>query len=322
LIGGAAAWPLAARAQQPTRTRRIGALLPFNAEGAEGKTIVAALRQGLEKLDWIEDRNIRIDYRFGGGDVARTLAYARELVDLSPEVIYAYLNGQLAPLSRATRTIPIVFVGASDPVGAGYVESFPRPGRNITGFILFEPSMVGTWLQALKELAPRVSRVAIMLNPETATRQGSFYLREFETAAAALSVEPAMAAVHSADDIEAAIAALGQRPDSALIVLSDTFTTAHSELIVKFAALHGLPTVYPFPHFAKVGGLMSYGPDTVDTVRRSASYIDRILKGEKPGDLPVQAPTKYELVINLKTAKALGLDVPPTLLARADEVIE
>ena len=323
LLGcAAAAWPLAAHGQQGGRMRHIGALLPFSAEDAEGKTIVTALRQGLEKFDWIEDRNIRIDYRFGGGDVVRTQAYARELVDLSPEAIYAHLNGQLAPLSHATRTIPIVFVGASDPVGAGYVESFARPGRNITGFILFEPSMVGKWLQALKELAPSVSQVAIMFNPETATRQGTFYSQEFGTAAAALSVESSIAAVRSANEIEAAISALGQKPNSALIVASDTFTSVHGELIVTLAARHRLPTVYPFPHFAKIGGLMSYGPDTADTVRRSASYIDRILKGEKPANLPVQAPTKYQLVINLKTAKALGLDVPMHLQQRADAMIE
>ena len=323
LLGSAAAaWPLAARAQQGEQMRRIGALLPFNTEDAEGKTIVAALRQGLEKLDWIEGRNIRIDYRFGGGDVVRTQAYARELVDLSPEAIYAHLNGQLAPLSHATRTIPIVFVGASDPVGAGYVESFARPGRNITGFILFEPSMVGKWLQALKELSPSVSRVAIMFNPKTATRGGSFYSTEFNTAAAALSIEPSIAAVHSANDIEAVISALGKKPNSALIVASDTFTSVHSELIVTLAARHRLPTIYPFPHFAKIGGLMSYGPDTADTVRHSTSYIDRILKGEKPAGMPVQAPTKYQLVINLKAAKALGLDVPLQLQQRADEMIE
>jgi putative ABC transport system substrate-binding protein len=322
LLGGAAAWPLAAHAQPGQRIRRIGALFPFTAEDAEGRTIIAALRQGLEKLDWIEDRNIRIDFRFGGGDVVRTQAYAKELVDLSPEVIYALFNGQLAPLSRATGTISIVFIGASDPIGAGYVESFAHPGRNITGFILFEPSMVGKWLQALKELVPSVSQAAIMFNPETATRQGSFYSHAFEVAAAALSVEPSIAEVHGAKDIEATIAILGKKSNGALVVASDTFNTVNSELIVELAARYHLPTVYPLQHFVKIGGLMSYGPDTVDIVRHSASYIDRILKGEKPAELPVQAPTKYELVINLKTAKALGLTIPPTLLARADEMIE
>jgi putative ABC transport system substrate-binding protein len=323
LLGAAAVgWPFAARAQQPERTRRIGALMPFTAEDAEAKSIVAALQQGLQELGWTEGRNIRVEYRWGGRNVERTRAYAAELVGLSPDLIFAFFNAQLAPLSRETRTIPIVFVGASDPVGAGYVASFARPGGNITGFTLYEPSFVGKWLGVLKEAAPAVARVAIMVNPDTAILQGTFYLRAFETAAATLQLEPLTAKVHSTSDVEGALMALGQQPNSGLIVAPDTFTLTHADLIITLAARHRLPAVYGFRQSAAIGGLISYGPDTPDTVKRSASYIDRILKGEKPGDLPVQAPTKYELVVNLKTAKTLGLTMSPTLLARADEVIE
>jgi putative ABC transport system substrate-binding protein len=322
LSGAILAWPLAARAQQPERVRRIGALMPFTADDAEGKAIVAALRRGLQELGWTDGRNIRVEYRWGGRNVERTRAYAAELVGLSPDLIFAFFNAQLGPLSRETRTIPIVFVGASDPVGAGYVASFARPGGNITGFTLYEPSFAGKWLGVLKETAPAVARVAIMVNPDTAILRGTFYLREFETAAATFKVEPITTKVHSISDIEAAIMVLGQQPHSGLIVAPDTFTLTHAEHIITLAARHRLPAVYGFRQSAAIGGLISYGPDTLDTVQRSASYIDRVLKGEKPGDLPVQAPTKYELVINLKTAKALGLEVPPTLLARADEVIE
>jgi putative tryptophan/tyrosine transport system substrate-binding protein len=322
LSGAAVAWPFAARAQQAERLRRIGALMPFTADDTEAKAIVAALQQGLQELGWTDGRNIRVEYRWGGRNEERTRAYAAELVGLSPDLIFAFFNAQLAPLSRETRTIPIVFVGASDPVGAGYVASFARPGGNITGFTLYEPSFAGKWLGVLREAAPAVARVAIMVNPDTAILQGTFYLRAFETAAATLKVEPLTTKVHSTSDIEAALMALGQQPYSGLIVAPDTFTLTHAELIITLAARHRLPAVYGFRQSTAIGGLISYGPDTPDTVKRSASYIDRILKGEKPGDLPVQAPTKYELVINLKTAKALGLEVPQTLLARADEVIE
>jgi putative tryptophan/tyrosine transport system substrate-binding protein len=320
VLCGAAAWPLAAHAQQPERVRRIGALMPFTADDAEAKAIVAALRRGLQELGWTDGRNIRVEYRWGGRNVERTRAYAAELVGLSPDLIFAFFNAQLGPLSRETRTIPIVFVGASNPVGAGYVASFARPGGNITGFTLYEPSFVGKWLGVLKETA--VARVAIMVNPDTAILRGTFYLREFETASATFKVEPITTKVHSTSDIEAAITVLGQQADSGLIVAPDTFTLTHAEHITALAARHRLPAVYGFRQSAAIGGLISYGPDTLHTVQRSASYIDRILKGEKPGDLPVQAPTKYELVINLKAAKALGLEVPSTLLARADEVIE
>jgi putative ABC transport system substrate-binding protein len=322
LGGAAAAWPLEVRAQQAERMRRIGALMPFTADDAEGKAIVAALQQGLQELGWTDGHNIRVEYRWGGRNVERTRAYAVELVGLSPDLIFAFFNAQLAPLSRETRTIPIVFVGASDPVGAGYVASFARPGGNITGFTLYEPSFVGKWLEVLKETTPGVRRVAIMVNPDTAILRGTFYLRAFETAAATFQVEPITTKVHSTSDIEAALMVLGQQPNSGLIVAPDTFTLTHAELIITLAARHRLPAVYGFHQSAAIGGLISYGPDTIDTVKRSASYIDRILKGEKPGDLPVQAPTKFELIINLKTAKLLGLTVPEKLLALANEVIE
>jgi putative ABC transport system substrate-binding protein len=323
LLGGAAvASPFSARAQQPSRIRRIGVLMPFSAGDAEGQTLVAALRKGLQEFDWTEGRNIAIDFRWSDGDVERAGAHAKELVALSPELIFAFTAGQLAAVARETKTIPIVFVGVSDAVGSGLVASLARPGGNITGFILFEASLGGKWLEALKEVTPRLARVAIMMNPETATGRGIFYVKAFETAATAFSVEPTTAPVRSVGDIKAAIGALGEEPDSGLVVVPDTFTEAHRELIVALAARHRVPAVYPFRHFAMNGGLMSYGPDTVDTFRRSAAYVDRILKGEKPSDLPVQAPTKYALVINLRTAKALGLTVPLIMQMTADEVIE
>jgi putative ABC transport system substrate-binding protein len=323
IVGGASvAWPLAGRAQQPQRVRRIGVLMPFTADNAEAKAIVATLRQGLQELGWTDGRNIRVEYRWGGGNAEHTRAYAAELVGLSPDLIFTFFNAQLASVSQETHTIPIVFVGASDPVGAGYVASFARPGGNITGFTLYEPSLVGKWLGVLKEIAPAVARVAIMVNPDTAILRGTFYSRAFETAAATFKVEPITATVHSASDINAAINALGQQPNSGLIIAPDTFTVIHAELIITLAARHRLPAIYALRQNAAIGGLISYGPDTLDTVQRSASYIDRILKGEKPGDLPVQAPTKFELVVNLKTAKVLGLTIPQSLLLRADEVIQ
>jgi putative ABC transport system substrate-binding protein len=326
LLGGAAAsyvsWPLAARAQQPERMRRIGALMDADESNAEGQARIAAFRQGLQQLGWAEGRNIRIDLRWGGGNVERTRDFATELVRLSPDVIFAYAVAQLAPLSRETRTIPIVFVGASAPVEDGFVASFAHPGGNITGFTQYEPSMVGKWLAALKEIAPAIARVTIIVNPETAPMRGTFYLREFEIAAATLNIEPITTFVHSADDIKNAMTALGKTPNSGLIVAPETFTTANRELFIALAEWNRVPTIYALRQFAVSGGLMSYGPDTVDTVRRATGYIDRILRGERPGELPVQTPTKFELVINAKTAKALGLEIPPTLLVRADEVIE
>jgi putative tryptophan/tyrosine transport system substrate-binding protein len=323
LLGGAAtAWPLAARAQQSERVRRIGVLVDTAENNSDGQTRIAAFRQVLQEHGWTEDRNIHIDVRWGGGDVERTRAYAAELVGLKPDVVFAYAAAQLASLFRETRTIPIVFVGASAPVEDGYVASFARPGGNITGFTMYEPSMVGKWLVALKEIAPAVVRVALIVNPDTAPLRGTFFLREFETAAAALGIEPITRLVHSADEINSAMAALGQAPNSGLIVAPDTFTTSHRELFIALAERNRVPAIYASRQFSASGGLMSYGPDYVDTVRRAASYVNRILRGENPAELPVQAPTKFEMVVNLKTARALGLNVPPSMLVRADEVIE
>jgi putative ABC transport system substrate-binding protein len=327
LLAGAAVapalhWPLAAHAQQPAGMRRIGALMDTAEDNSDGQLRVAALRQGLLELGWSESRNVRIDVRWSGGNIERAHFHAAELVGLRPDLIFVYANSQLAPLARETRTIPIVFVGASDPVGAGYIASFARPGGNITGLTLFEASLAGKWLGSLKEIAPAVTRVAIMVNPEAAVVRGTLYAGAFEAAARTLTVEPIPAIVHNTGDIETAMAALARQPDSGVIVAPDTFTNIHRDLIVALAARHRIPAIYSHRQFPMSGGLMSYGPDTADTVRRSASYVDRILRGEKPAELPVQAATKFELVVNLKTAKALGLDPPAMLLARADEVIE
>ena len=319
LLGGVALWPLAAQAQQAGRPRRIAALWPFNETDPDGQAALGALRSGLRELGWSE---IAIESRWGGGNVERTRSYAAELVGLSPDVIFAYFNAQLGPLSRETRNVPIVFVGASDPVGAGYVASLPRPGGNITGFTLYEPTLAGKWLGVLKEVTPGLARVALLINPDTAVLRGTFYTQAFESAAATLGVEPIMAKVFSTSDIETAIQSLSKQPASGLIVAPDTFSEVNGDLIVTLAAQHRVPAVYAISRFAKRGGLMSYGPNLPDAVKRATTYLDRILKGEKPGDLPVQAPVKYDLVVNLKTAKTLGLAVPESFLLRADEVIE
>jgi putative ABC transport system substrate-binding protein len=316
------AWPVVARAQQTDRMRRVGVLMDVAESSSDGQTRIAAFRGTLQGLGWIEGRNIQIDYRWGGGDVERTHAYAAELVRFKPDVIFAYALAQLASLARETKTIPIIFIGASAPVEDGYIASYSRPGGNITGFTLFEPSMVGKWLAALKEVAPAIVRVALMVNPDMAPLGGAFYSNAFKNAAARLAVEPIAENVHSASDIETAMATLGRQPDSALIVAPDTFTTTNRELIIALAAHHRLPAIYGVRPFPLGGGLMSYGPDAIDTVQRAAGYVDRILRGEKPADLPVQAPAKFEMIVNLKTAKALGLTVPQTLLVAADEVIE
>jgi putative ABC transport system substrate-binding protein len=320
LVGGTAAtWPLEARAQHANRIRGVAALWPFNEGDTEGQAQFSAFQQGLRELGWAD---IRIESRWGGGNVERTRAYAAELVGLSPDVIFAYFNAQLAPLSRETRTIPIVFVGASDPVGAGYVASLPHPGGNITGFTLYEPSLAGKWLGVLKEVTPGLARVALLINPDTAVVRGTFYSQAFEAAAASLGIEAIIAKVHSPADIETAIDSLGKQPGGGLIVAPDTFSEINGDLIVSLAAQHRVPAVYAISRFAKSGGLMSYGPNTSDAARRATSYVDRILRGEKPADLPVQAPVKFDLVVNLKAAKALGLVMPESFLLRADEVIE
>jgi putative ABC transport system substrate-binding protein len=315
----AASWPLAARAQQASRVKRVAALWPFNETDPDGQAAISALREGLRELGWAD---MRIESRWGGGDVERTKAFAAELAGLSPDLIFAYFNAQLAPLSRATRTIPIVFVGASDPVGAGYVASLPHPGGNITGFTLYEPTLAGKWLGVLKEVTPSLARVALLINPDTAVLHGTFYTQAFEEAAAKLGIAPVMAKVFNTSDIEATIASLAKQPGSGLIVAPDTFSEVNGDLIVSLVAQHRLPTVYAISRYARRGGLMSYGPNLPDAVKRATTYIDRILRGEKPADLPVQAPVKFDLVVNLKTARALGLAIPESFLLRADEVIE
>jgi putative ABC transport system substrate-binding protein len=319
VVGAATAWPLVASSQQSGRNRKIGALWPFREEDVEGEAVMSAFREGLRELGWSE---VRIESRWGGGDVERTRAYAEELVGLSPDVMFAYFNAQLGPLSRATRSIPIVFVGASDPVGAGYVASLPHPGGNITGFTLYESTLAGKWLGVLKEIVPGLSRVALLINPDTAVLHGTFYSRALESAATSLSVESTIANVFGAAQIETTISSLGQQPGSGLIVAPDTFSEINGDLILSLAARYRVPAVYAIRRFAKRGGLVSYGPNIPDAVRRATTYVDRILRGEKPADLPVQAPVKLDLVVNLQTAKALGLTIPESFLLRAEEVIE
>jgi putative tryptophan/tyrosine transport system substrate-binding protein len=321
LLGGATAWPLAARAQQGERIRRIGFLQGLAESDPEAQARTAAFRRELEALGWTEGRNIRIDYRFAGGSASRVQAYAAELVNSAPDLIVAHSSPVVAALKQATSTIPIVIAVVNDPLGQGFVTSLARPGGNITGFAFVEFIMVGKWLELLKELAPGVKRVALMFNPQTAPYYPVF-LREFAANAAPLAAALSATPVRDRAEIEAAVSAFAREPAGGLITAGDPFINTQRDLIMSLAERHRLPTLFSFRQHAKDGGLMSYGPDSVDIVRRSASYVDRILRGEKPADLPVQAPTKYELAINLKTAKALGLTVPPTLLARADEVIE
>src|SRR5262245_35186307 len=319
LLGGAAAaWPLAARAQQGERIRRIGVLMASAETDPESPSRVAAFQQGLAMVGWITGQNVRIDYRWAAGEPTRMQVMARELVDLQPDVILASTTPSTAALMRETRTIPIVFVVVSDPVGSGFVASIARPGGNITGFTNIESSLGGKWIQLLKEIAPRVTRVALMFNPETALF-AAYYVRPIEAAAPSFAVEHIAKPIRTDSEIEPAIADMGR---GGLIVLPETFTTIHRKSIILAAARNNVPTIYPFRFMASDGGLIAYGVDLVDLFRRAAPYVDRILRGANPADLPVQAPTKFELAINLKTAKALGLQVPPTLLATADEVIE
>jgi putative tryptophan/tyrosine transport system substrate-binding protein len=323
LLGGAAAaWPLVARAQQGARLRRLGVLIPYTESDAEAKTEIAAFRQTLEQLGWRDGRNLVIEYRWASGDAGRIRAYAKELVALAPDVIFCRTTPVTAALGQETRTIPIVFVNVSDPVGAGFVASIARPGGNITGFTNVEQSLGSKWVELLKELDPRISRVGVLFGPTTSPGRGMFYCRLIEDAARSIAVETIAAPVAGAADIETAVAAFAQASGAGLIVQPDVTTTDHRTLILRLAAQHRLPAVYPFRFFVAEGGLASYGINVVDLYRRAASYVDRILKGEKPGDLPVQAPVKFELAINLKTDKALGLTVPDKVLALADEVIE
>jgi putative ABC transport system substrate-binding protein len=320
LLGSAtAAWPIVARAQQPGRMRHIGVLIGGSETDPEIQSRVAAFQKELQELGWIEGRNLRIDRRWAAGELSRIRIYAAELVGLRPEVILGANTPVVEALRQQTHTIPIVFSSVTDPVESGLVQSLARPGGNATGVTTYEPEMSGKWVELISEVATPVTRVALLFNPMTTSGQT---FRPVELAARSLGLAPTALPVRDPNEIEDAIAAFGREPNGALIILSDVFTTVHRKLIITLAASHRLPAIYPFRFFAVDGGLMSYGIDQLDLYRRAASYVDRILKGEKPADLPVMLPTKFELAINLKTAKALGLTVPPRLLVRADEVIE
>ena len=323
LLGGAAVWPVEARAQQADRVRRIGALIGGSAEAdPESRARVAALREGLARSGWWEGRHLHIEYRWPGSDPDRIRAFAAELVATVPEAIFAHGTPATVDLMQATRKIPIVFASVSDPVGDGIVAGFPRPGANVTGFTNVEGSIGGKWLEILKELVPTVVHIGFLFNPATSPGGGSYFLRPFEAAAPSFNVQPIAIPVDDLMQVEEALASLRSRTDAGLIVDSDIFMLRNRGPITAAAARHRLPAIYPVRYFVAEGGLVAYGTDISDLWRRAASYLDRILRGEKPADLPVQAPTRFELAINLNTAKALGLKVPPTLLARADEVIE
>jgi putative ABC transport system substrate-binding protein len=320
LLGGAAAWPLAARAQQRDRVRRIGVLLPFDENDPEGKRRYSAFTQALAGLGWTDGRNVRMDIRGHGDDINRIRALAQELVRLQPDIILANGTAVTVALQRETRTIPIVFANVAEPVASGIVPGLNQPGGNITGFATLEATLGGKWLELLSEIAPGLKRAAIMFNPDIAPV--STYMPSFETAAGSLKVVPITAPVRSDVEIETAINALGREPGGGLVVLPDSFVVVHRVPIISAAARNNVPVVYYQSAFVRDGGLLSYGPDQADAFRRAATYVDRILRGAEPGDLPVQFPTKFEMVVNLKTAKALGLAVPPSILLRADEQIE
>jgi len=320
LFGSAAAWPVVARGQQPDPMRRIGVLTAYAESDPEAQAWMVAFREELQKLGWVDGRNIRIDYRWAVSDVDMQ-RFAKEVVALQPDLILSNNTPTTAALLQQTRTIPIIFANVTDPIGSGFVASFPRPGGNATGFILMEPTMAGKWLELLKEVAPRVTRVAILFNPATAP-YAQYYLDPFKAAATSFGVEAIAAPVHDTSELESAITALARDPDGGLIVMPDGFLAVHRAEITSLATRYSLPAVYPRRFWAELGGLLSYGNDFTDNFRRAAIFADRVLKGEKPSELPVQAPAKFELVINLKTAKSLGLDVPILLQQRADEVIE
>jgi putative ABC transport system substrate-binding protein len=320
ILGGAAAWPLAARAQLQ-KMRRIGVLTGFNENDPEGKRRYSAFTQALADLGWTDGRNVRIDLRWlGGSNINRIRALAQELVRLQPDIILIVGTPATVAVQRETRTIPIVFANVADPVASGLVERLDRPSGNVTGFANFEASLGGKWLELLSEIAPGLKRAAIMFNPNTSPV--STFMPSFETAARSLKVALTTAPVHDEAEIETAIIALGREPGGGLVVESGGFPVAHRAPLILAAARNNVPAVYGLSDIARDGGLLSYGPDVVDNFRRAASYVDRILRGEKPGDLPVQLPVKYEMVLNLKTAKALGLAVPPSIRLRADEIIE
>ena len=320
LLGGAAAaWPVLARAQQPDRMQRIGVLMPLTAGDLEADARKAVFEQSLQQLGWMVGRNLQIDYRLAGGTTDKLRQHAAEMVASAPDLIMTVGSVTVAPVLQATRTIPTVMVNVADPVGAGFVQSLARPGGNATGFTNFEYSMSGKWVELLKQIAPGLTRAAVLRDPTTAAGIGQFV--GIQSVAQSVGVELTPVGVRDVEEIERGVTAFARSGNGGLIVTAGG-TAFRRDLIIKLASRHKLPAVYPFRYYAKDGGLISYGPDTLDPIRRAAVYVDRILRGEKPADLPVQAPTKYQTAINLKTAKALGLTVPPALLARADEVIE
>jgi putative ABC transport system substrate-binding protein len=321
LLGGAAAvWPLVARAQQPERMRRVGVLIAIAENDPQAPPRVAAIKNGLRERGWIDGRNVRLDFRFSGEDAENLRVIASELVGLNTDAIFVGNTTALAAVHRETRTIPIVFAQVDDPVRGGFVASLARPGGNVTGFALFEETIAVKWLELVKQIAPSVARVAIIYDPANPSWSG--YLRTIEAGAPSFGVQVLGSAVRDADELQRAIDSFAGEPNGGLIVLAGPVTATYREQIIGLAVRHRLPAVYPYRYFVTAGGLASYGADNIDLYRRAMSYVDRILKGEKPAELPVQTPTKYELVINLKTAKVLGLDLPISLLARTDEVIE
>jgi len=319
--GTAATWPLVANAQSD-QMRRICVLMGMAQSDPAQQSLISALIQGLRELGWQDGRNIRIDYRWGAGDAEKIQIFARLFVEQQPDVIVAHTTPVVAALKTQTSTIPIVFTQVSDPVGSHFVESLAHPGGNITGFINLEPSIGAKLMELLKEVVPPTNRIGVMFNPQTSPDGGSYFLKPVEDAAPLMKVKTIAAPVHNPAEIEAAMTSLSQQPNAGLIVMPDIFITAHRQEIIALAAQYRLPTVYAYRLFPASGGLMSYGTDLVDVFRRAASYVDRILKGEKPANLPVQGPVKYELVVNLRTAKAFGLDIPMSVQQRADEVIE
>jgi putative tryptophan/tyrosine transport system substrate-binding protein len=323
LVGIAAAtWPRTLMAQQPDRVRRIGVLAELAASEPLARSNFAALERGLHKFGWLVGSNLGIEYRWAPDDPVLMWTLAKELVELRPDVIVAHSSPAVATLRGETRNIPIIFVAISDPIGEGFVASFARPGGNVTGFTNFESSMTSKWVELLKDIVPGLTRVAFLFNPQTAAGAGSYFLRPIDAAASTLNVKSVMALVHDDDEIEAAFAALAGEPAAGAVLLPDSFTVAHHQRVIALAESYRVPTVYGYRFMVERGGLISYGVDIDNLFERAATYVDRILKGAKPADLPVQAPTKFELVINQKTAKALGLTVPDTLTARAEDVIE
>jgi ABC-type uncharacterized transport system substrate-binding protein len=314
LGGAAAAWPLAARAQQPDRIRRLGVLMGLASGDVQQREELATFKEQLQKLGWTDGRNALIYTRWGGSDADETWTSAEELIELKPDVIFAHTTSAVSALAQQTRSIPIVFVMVSDPVGNGFVESWTRPGGNITGFTDFEAPMAGKWLELLKKTAPHLTQVALLFNPETAPGGGSIFLDPIEKAAPAIGLNWLTASARHAGEIETIVGALGRHGATGLLVTPDIFTTAHRERIIALAARYRLPSLYAYRFFATDGGLMSYGIDPMDQCRQGAGYINRILKGAAAGELPIQAPTRFELVVNLRTAKALGLELPQTIL--------